>query len=140
MANASNYLMDEVLDHTTDVGAWTAPTALYVALLKSAAAASDTPAANPTKEIINQATAPGTNGYDREVITLGASSGGVSASTNTITFGPSTTGWSEATHYWICDAVTGGNILFQGALTASKTVAAAGSLVFAIGEITVTVA
>lgn len=136
MANASNYLMDEVLDHTTDVGAWTAPTALYVALLKSPAAASDDTTTNAAKEIET----PTVNGYDRETITLGASSGGVSASTNTITFGPSTTGWSAATHYWITDALTGGNILFQGALTASKTVAAAGSLVFAIGEITVTVA
>lgn len=136
MASSSNYLEDEILDHATDIGSWTAPTALYLALLKSASAASDTPASNAAKEIET----PGSNGYDRETLTMGASSGGVSASTNQITHGPSTTGWSEATHFWITDATTGGNILWQGALTASKTVGASGSLIFEIGEITVTVA
>ena len=130
--DASNYLIKKILDHTTDTTAWTAPSTLYLALLKSASAASDTPAANAAKEILT----PTNDGYDREIVTFAAESGQMSITTDAQTFGPATgTNWPEATHCWITDALTGGNILFHGALTASKIVIVTASLVFAIGEV-----
>lgn len=132
--DATNYLINEILDHITDIGAWTAPSTLYLALLKSASAASDDTTVNAGKEILS----PGTDNYNRQVVTFAAETGQMTITTDAQTFGPATgTNWPEATHCWIVDnlAINTGNILFHGALTASKIVIVSASLIFAIGEV-----
>ncbi len=137
MADASDFLKDEILDHIAGGSAYTAPGTLYMALLKEASTDSDTPAANPTKEVQTSAT----KGYARQPITFGdASSSGLISNTAAFTFGAATDDWSEATHFWITDtsSFATGNILFHGALTSAKTVENLDSLVFAIGEFDLT--
>lgn len=136
MTNASNYTANAVLDHITNNGAMTQPTTLYLALLKTASAASDDTTTNAAKEVET----PGSNGYNRQAVALGAAASQQAVSTNAQTFGPSTSGWSEVGWAWVVDATTGGNILAQGALTAKKTVGASDSLTFAIGEVTFSLA
>ena len=56
-----------------------------------------------------------------------------------MTFGPNTTsGWGTVTHFGIFDASTNGNLLYWGALTASKTVAVGDSVSFGAGALVVT--
>lgn len=141
MADANNYLKNEILDHICNVGAWTAPTTLYLALLSSSSAASDDTTTNAAKEV-KVGTFP-VDGYQRQAITFGsAASGGTISNTVAVTFGPATADWDEVTDFWIVDSATyqAGNILYQGTLASPKTVLNTGSLVFAIGEIDLTAA
>ncbi len=139
MGDLNDYLKDELNDHITDSsgGVWVAPGTLYLCLLKTASASSDTPAANPTKEVQTSATL----GYARQPITFGTvSSGGVISNTVAVTFGAATANWDEAIHFWITDTASfaTGKILYQRALVAPKTVENLDSLTFAIGEIDLT--
>lgn len=69
-----------------------------------------------------------------------APSGGATANTNTITFGPASANWGTVTHFGIWDASTTGNLLFLGALSSSRTVNDGDSATFAAGALTITVA
>ena len=99
----SNYLMTSA--------ATTRPTAWYLALHT----------ANPTAN--GSAGELGTGiGYARQSATF-TSTSGVSTNTALITFGPDTTSnWGTIGYLSIFDAVTGGNCLWQGALTSSTTI------------------
>lgn len=79
-------------------------------------------------------------GYSRQSVTFAAatSGAGTAASSNSQTFTASGAGFSTVTHGSLWDASSGGNCLYKGALTASKTVAAGDSIVFATGAIVVT--
>ncbi len=57
-----------------------------------------------------------------------------------ITFPTATASWGTVTHFAIMDAATGGNMLFHGALTASKTVNASDTIEFAVGALDITLA
>ncbi|ODU24545.1 MAG: hypothetical protein ABS95_01770 [Verrucomicrobia bacterium SCN 57-15] len=57
---------------------------------------------------------------------------------NVITFVTPTAGWGVVTHFGIWDAPTGGNLLFSGALTASKTINSGDPVTFAAGAISIT--
>ena len=46
--------------------------------------------------------------------------------------------WGTVTHFGIFDAATSGNLLYWGALSASKAVGNTDTLTFAIGSIVVT--
>jgi hypothetical protein len=127
MSKATNYLEDKVLDHVFGKGVrnLTSPANLYLALHS----------ADPT-ETGAVAELSG-NGYARQSMTFGASSGGTTSSSDSQTFTASGGGWSAATHMSIWDAVTAGNCLVYGPLTTSKTLADGDSLVFAIGAVDV---
>ena len=133
--NANNYLITKVLNHLTGGAVWTPPTTLYLALLKTAPVAGDTPSGAGGKELVT----PTTLDYDRQEITaFTTSTGGSSLASNVLlTFGPSTTGWPQAIGAWIVDSnVEGdGNIWLQGLLVTAKTAGASDSILFAVGEV-----
>lgn len=52
-----------------------------------------------------------------------------------ITFPTATVAWGTVTHVGIHDAVTGGNLLFHGVLTASQVVGIGGIFKFLVGEL-----
>lgn len=67
--------------------------------------------------------------------------GGSTSNSNEIAFAAASGGnWGTVTHFGIWDAVTSGNLLFHGALTASKTVNDGDIFRFAAGALVITLA
>ena len=135
MANESNYTRAAFLDHLIGAATWSDPGQLYIALLKTAPTASDDTSTNAAKEVET----PASKGYDREAVTM-TRAAYVASNSVAVTFGPADGDWSEAVGYWVTDALTGGDILGYGDLTANKTVEDTDSATFAIGEFTITFA
>ena len=137
MSAASNYLENKVLDHVLRNTAYTQPGALYVALFNNTStnAATNLEAGTLTDEVSTGGTA-----YGRKTITFAAASGGSAASSATVTFDAATASWGTVTHVAIIDASTSGNVLFWGALTASKSVASGDTFQISSGNMTVSLA
>jgi len=128
----SNYLENEILDHVLGGADYTRPATVYVALFTS----------NPNDDASGTEVS-GTN-YARKDVTNNATnwpaaSGGSKSNGTAITFAQAGSGgWGTVTHFAIFDAVTGGNMLYHGALTTSKSVEEGDTAEFAIGAITIT--
>lgn len=130
MAALSDYAEKLLLDWMMTTGSATRPTAWYVALYT--AAPSDS----------GGGTEVSGNGYSRQSVTFDAAStpGGTTSNTGAVSFTASGGSWGTITHMGIFDASTAGNLLWHGALTASKTVGDGDTLEFAIGNIDLTLA
>jgi hypothetical protein len=124
--NLSDYLENALLNAVLRATSYTSPTTVYLALFTT-----------PTSDA-----APGTEvsggSYARQAVTFAAPSGGLASNSGVITFSnmPACT----ITHSAIMDALTGGNMLFQGSLPSARTLAVADSVTFAVGSITATLA
>jgi len=130
MAALSDHAEALLLDWLMTNGSAIRPTAWYVALYT--AAPSDS----------GGGTEVSGNGYAREAVTFAAatSPGGTTSNTGAVTFTASGGNWGSITHIGIHDAVSGGNLLWHGAMTASKTVNDGDTLEFSIGNIDLTIA
>lgn len=130
MAALSDYAEKLLLDWLMTNGSATRPTAWYVALYT--AAPSDS----------GGGTEVSGNGYSRQAVTMDAatSPGGTTSNTGAVSFTASGGNWGTITHIGIHDASTAGNLLWHGAMTASKTVADGDTLEFSIGNIDLTIA
>lgn len=135
MANASDYLENELTKHIFRTGTFTKPSNLYVALYT--AAPSDS----------GGGTEVTATGYSRVAVNPGdsnwaATSGtnGVTSNVNAINFGTWTTGPTTVTHFGILDASSSGNLIVWGALSSSKTVNATDAMSIPAGSLTVTIA
>lgn len=126
MTAFSNFLENELLDHTLAVAAYTAPGTVYLALYTS----------DPGDD--NSGTEVSGGGYARQVISFNAASAGSASSSTEETFTASGGNWGNITHIGILDASTAGNLLYHGALSSSKTVNDGDSLVFSSGDVTIT--
>lgn len=136
MAAMSDFLENKLIDwffRAQAIGitgataaAGTGPATLHVALLT--AAPSDTGGGTEvtggayarqavTSNLTNWA---GTLNNSQNVASTGTS--GTTSNLNAINFPAPTANWGTITHFGIYDASTGGNLLFWGALTQSKTV------------------
>jgi len=80
------------------------------------------------------------SGYARQAVTFGAASSGVTANTSTHTYTAAGGAWGTITHFGIFDALTGGNLLWHGAVTTSRTIADGESLTVAASAFTLTMA
>jgi hypothetical protein len=130
MAALSNYAEKLLLDWAMTTGSATRPTAWYVALYT--AAPDDT----------GGGTEVSTGGYARQSVTFDAASspGGTTSNNNTVSFTASGASYGTVSHIGIFDNVSGGNLLWHGSMTASKTVADGDTLEFSIGNIDLTLA
>jgi hypothetical protein len=130
MAALSDHAEALLLDWLMTNGSATRPTAWYVALYT--AAPSDS----------GGGTEVSGNGYAREAVTFAAatSPGGTTSNSGAVSFTASGGNWGSITHIGIHDAVSGGNLLWHGAMTASKTVNDGDTLEFSIGNIDLTIA
>jgi hypothetical protein len=120
-----------LLDWLMTAGTATRPTAWYVALYT--AAPSDS----------GGGTEVSTGGYARQSVTFAAatSPGGTTSNTGTVSFTASGADYGTVTHIGIHSAVSGsGNLLWHGAMTASKTIADGDTLEFSVGNIDLTLA
>lgn len=130
MAALSDHAEALLLDWLMTTGTATRPTNWYVALYT--AAPSDS----------GGGTEVSTGGYARQAVTFAAatSPGGTTSNTGTVSFTASGAAYGTVTHIGIFDAVSGGNLLWHGAMTASKTIADGDTLEFSAGNIDLTLA
>jgi hypothetical protein len=130
MAALSNHAEKLLLDWLMTTGSATRPTVWYVALYT--AAPSDS----------GGGTEVSGNGYARQSVTFNAATSvaGTTDNSNAVTFTASGGNWGTITHIGIFDALTTGNLLWHGSMTASKTIADGDTLEFAIGNIDLTLA
>ena len=134
MSAASDFLENELLDHVLDNAAYTSPTNVYLALF-TADTGLETNA--PTAE----AQTPGVDGYSRVTLSFATAAGGSSATDAAATVGPcANANWGTITHIAVMDAATGGNVLFYGAVTTSKTIEVGDTFQISSGNLTVTLA
>lgn len=130
MSALSDYSEKLLLDWMMTTGAATRPTAWYVALYT--AAPSDSGGGTEVSGA----------GYSRKSVTFAAAStpGGTTSNSNAVTYTASGGSYGTVTHIGIFDASTAGNLLWHGALTASKIVNDGDTLEFSIGNIDLTLA
>lgn len=143
MANMSDYLENKVVDSLFRAVAFTPPTTLYIALCTA------TPTDSSTGTTITEVSG---GNYARQSITSNTTnwaatdgatlttnpSGGTSGTTsNNAAINWTAVTWAATiTALAICDAATNGNVLFWGALTASKVVSSGDTVTIAISQLT----
>jgi opacity protein-like surface antigen len=136
----SDYVENKVVDHIFRATSYTAAATDYVGL--STAACSDSSVGTEVtggsyaRVSVTAATTAwkGTHGT-----TTGASSGTSGTITNAaaVNFPTPSAGWGTATHWFISDASTAGNLLVCAALTTSKTINSGDTVSFAIDAISI---
>lgn len=131
MAGKSDYLENAILDHVLGGSDYTRPATVYLALFTAA----PTDAGGGTEV---------TGGsYARKSVTnnstnFPAASSGVKNLHVAQSFTAASASWGTVTHFGIFDASTSGNLLYWGALTASKTVDSGDTVTFAIDALSIT--
>lgn len=135
MSAASNYLENAVLNHVLTSTGYTAPTTRYLGLFlnTSGNAAANLEAGTLTDEVSG-------GSYARQTVTFAAASGGSSATNATVTFPTATANWGTITHVAVMDQLTGGNVLFWGAVTTSKTIDNGDTFQVTSGNLTISLA
>ena len=129
MAALSDYAEKLILDWMMTTGSATRPTSWYIALFT--AAPSDSGGGT---EVTG-------SGYARQSVTFdaGSSPGGTTQNSGAVSFTASGGNFGTVTHIGIFDAVSGGNLLWHGAMTASKTINDGETLEFSAGNIDLTI-
>jgi len=129
MANASNFLETQVLNHFFRGGEIQSPPNLYLALYIS----------DPTEADIGTEIQGGS--YERQIVTFTApqqvnGSGQIENDTQ-ITFPTATADWGTISHWGIRDEETNGNLLTYGAVPIPKIITQDDEAKFNIGSIVV---
>lgn len=124
----SNYLENALINATLRNTSYTSPSTVYAALFTS----------DPTDA--GSGTEVSGGSYARKAITFGAPSNGASTNSAAVEFDQATASWGTVTHFGIYDASTSGNLLYHGALTASKVIDTGDVFKFATSSVTVTLA
>ncbi|MCR8656927.1 phage tail fiber protein [Paenibacillus endoradicis] len=140
----SNYLADKLLNGVFRGQAYTFPATVYIALYTS----------NPTAADTGSEVSGG--GYVRKSVTFSAPvtenaeiyHPGIGAlvtvprrtikSSAEIVFPVATANWNLITHVAIRDALTGGNLLYYGAVTNPKTISVSDIIKFPVGDVVLT--
>lgn len=123
MAGISSYLANKLLEHACGKTSYTMPSTVYLALYTT----------NPTAA--DSGSEVSGNGYARQSLTFNSASNGTIDNAQEKTFTASGGSWGTITHWGLKDASTSGNLLFFGALTASKTIGDSDSLTLAVGDL-----
>jgi hypothetical protein len=129
MSNLSNFAEKLVLDFLMTTGAAVRPTSWFLALYT--AAPSD---AGGGTEVSGA-------GYVRKAVTFGAAAtpGGTTSNTGVVSYTAVGGVYGVVTHCAIFSAVSGGNMLWHGAMVAPRTINDSDTLSFAIGQIALTI-
>lgn len=144
MSAMSDYLENKLVDHIFRSATFAAPTTLAVGLLT--AAPSD--AGGGTEVSGNSYARVALNPSDtnwkstQNTATAGNSSGtgGQTKNAVAITFPTPSGNWGTVSHFGIYDATSGGNLLFYGSLTISKTINQSDTVSFPVDSLTITFA
>ena len=134
MSKISDYAEAKILDHTFNKVAFTSPTT-YVALFTDdptdAGSGTEVSGGSYARELVSE------NGGASPTWDLAATDGDGKLVDNTheILFTTATASWGTVTHFGIFDAVSGGNLIWHGALDVSKPVGIGDTFKFAVGEL-----
>jgi hypothetical protein len=128
MAAMSNYLENALINATLRNTTYTSPTTVYVGLFLT----------DPTDA--GSGTEVSGGSYARKAMTFGAPSNGASVNSAAVEFDQATGNWGTIPFFAIFDALTSGNMLYHGALTASKTIETGDVFKFATSSVSVTLA
>jgi len=123
----SDYLENKVLDHVFGGVNYTAPSTLYLALYTS----------DPGDD--NSGTECSGTAYARQTIAFTVVND-TASNTSAVEFPTAGSAWGTITHVGILDALTSGNLLAHGALTASKTIASGDVFRVPAGDLDITLA
>lgn len=125
----SNYLENKMLDHALGTTAFTQPTNQYLALHT----------ADPTDAGSGAELSTSGTGYARIAVDFNAASGGTATGPTSAKEFTNSSGssWTQVTHFGIWDASSSGNLLYHGALTTAKTIAAGDTLRFTADSISI---
>lgn len=130
MAAFSNYMEDAITAWINGTAFPTAPTNTFVQLYSQ----DPTDAGSSTGALFTRVT------YAAGGWTRGTGGAGTLSNTNAITMQASAGSAVTASHFAVFDASTGGNLLFYGALSASKSIAIGDEVKFNALQLTLTVA
>jgi len=130
MAALSDHAENLLLNWLMTDDSVTRPTAWYLALFT--AAPSDS----------GGGTEVSGSGYSRQTIAFDTASGtgGTTSNSADVSFTASGGSFGTVSHVGIFDASSGGNLLWHGAMTASKTIADGDTLEFSTGNVDLTIA
>lgn len=125
MADLSNYLENELLDHCLGTGSFTMPSQVYVALYTSA----------PTDS--GGGTQVSGGSYARQAVDFGAASSGSASPTADVEFPTATANWGTIVAVGLFDASTSGNLLWHKTLSPGKAVGNGDKVVIEVANLTV---
>jgi hypothetical protein len=121
----SNYLENKILLHVLSNTAYTSPTTVYLGLHT----------ADPTDAGTGTEVSGGSYARQSFASTV---SGNAASNTSAIEFPTATGSWGTVGWVGVWDNLTGGNLLFHGALTASKTIASGDVFRVPAGDLDIT--
>ena len=124
----SNYLENALINATLRNTTFTSPSTVYVGLFLT----------DPTDA--GSGTEVSGGSYARKAMTFGAPSNGASVNSAAVEFDQATGNWGTIPFFAIFDSLTSGNMLYHGALTASKTIETGDVFKFATSSVSVTLA
>ena len=125
MSNFSKYLRNKMLDSTLRNIPYVS-TAVYLALYT----------ATPTES--SAGTELLATGYTRLPISFGAPVDGIISNNADVTFPITTVSWGDIKGIGIFNALTGGDLLYYGDLTTTRTVTTGTQLIFQTGQLQIT--
>lgn len=127
MTAATNYLENKLVDQIFRNVAYSFPTTLYIGLFT--AAPSDTGGGTECsggnyarKDVVCNTTNWAATNAAGSTANPSSGTSGTTSNNGVITFNTPNADWGTVTHFGIFDASTSGNLLFWGALSASKAV------------------
>ena len=123
----SNYLANEILDDVFSGNAYSVPSTFYLALYTA------TPNAG------GGGTELSGNGYARQTVAF-TTTAQTSSNTAAVEYPTATASWGTITSVGVFDALTSGNLLAFGNLTASKTIGTGDVLRIPTGDLDITLA
>lgn len=127
MSKMSDYLEKKLLDHVLIGTTYTPPSDIYLALFTS----------DPTDAGSGIEVSGGDYARQKLVFDEATVVDGTSVTDADTIFPIATANWGTVTHIGIYDALTGGNLLFHGALNTARTINIDNQLVILAGELTV---
>lgn len=136
MANMSDYLETQLINHLFRTNTFTKPTVIAIALCTTAP--TDTSTGATIAEVSNTGTAYVRQTLNPDDSSWTATSSGTTSNSSLITFPVASADYNAAvTHIAILDSATygAGNVLFWGVLASSKTIANGDQFSFAISSV-----
>ena len=125
MAAASDFLELKILEHTLGITEYTQPSTVYLALFTT----------DPTDAGTGTEVSGG--GYARQSIAWNTPASGATTNSADVTFPQATGNYGTVTHIGIYDASSAGNLLYHGALSASKSVETNDTFLVEAGDLSI---
>lgn len=122
----TDYLEDAILNHVLRNTGYSSPALIYVGLFTTM----------PSDDGTGGVEVSG-GSYARQNVTFAVPASGICANNGLVTFPVATVGWGTVLGMGLWDALTVGNLLYYGTLTASKTVGIGDQISFAASALTV---